>query len=170
VRQRLLIDRGVHELGVPRTRLFGTAPEALRGAVASLVALEAGASPRDLSLLVVGRPPDQVIVPWDAASIAGRRAVDVLSPPSITRLETRVARLWPPGPMTLASAAARVVRSMLTRDAATHVVDVALTRDEGSGGQAAMLPARVGPSGIVHVERPPLSSRDRVRLESTLAR
>jgi len=32
------------------------------------------------------------------------------------------------------------------------------------------LPARVGPSGLVGIERPPLSSRDRVRLDSTLAR
>jgi malate/lactate dehydrogenase len=169
VRQRSLIDRGVHDLGLLRTRLFGTAPEALRGAVASLVALEAEASPRDLSLLVLGRPPRDVIVPWDTASIGGRRAIDVLSPPAITRLDHQAARLWPPGPMSLASAAARVIRSMITRAPTTHVLEVALTRDEHAGASAAMLPARVCPSGLLRVDRPPLSSRDRVRLESTLA-
>jgi malate dehydrogenase len=170
VRQRSLIDRGVHEIGLPRTRLFGTAPEALRGAVASLVALEADAGPRDLSMLVLGRPPHDVIVPWDTASIAGRRAIDVLAPPVITRIENRIPPLWPPGPMTLGSAAARVIRSAILRSPATHVLEIALTRDEGGAGRAAMLPARVGPSGLVGIERPPLSSRDRVRLDSTLAR
>jgi hypothetical protein len=47
---------------------------------------------------------------------------------------------------------------------------VALTRDEAAGGQAAMLPARVGPHGILRIEPAPLSARDRVRLDSTLAR
>jgi malate dehydrogenase len=170
VRQRSLIDRGVHEIGLPRTRLFGTAPEALRGAVASLVALEADAGPRDLSMLVLGRPPHDVIVPWDTASIAGRRAIDVLAPPVITRIENRIPPLWPPGPVTLGSAAARVIRSAILRSPASHVLEIALTRDEGGTGRAAMLPARVGPSGLVRIERPPLSSRDRVRLDSTLAR
>jgi malate dehydrogenase len=169
-RQRSLIDRGVHEAGLPRARLFGSAAEALRGAVVSLVALEADASPREISVLILGRPPQDVIVPWDAASISGRRAIDVLAPPAITRIERRIPPLWPPGPATLGSAATRVIRSMLTRAPAAHVLEVALTRDEGGGGRAAMLPARVGPSGLVRIERPPLSSRDRVRLESTLAR
>ena len=58
----------------------------------------------------------------------------------------------------------------LTRAARTHVVEVALTRDEAAGGQPAMLPARVGPRGILRLESAPLSARDRVRLDSTLAR
>ena len=60
---------------------------------------------------------------------------------------------------------------MLTRAARTHVLEIALTREESAGGgRAAMLPARVGHKGILRVEHPPLSARDRVRLESTLAR
>lgn len=169
VRQRSVIDRGVHEVGLPPSRVFGTSPEALRGAVASLVAVEADAPPRDLSLLVVGRPPHEIIVPWDAASIAGRRAIDVLPPPAIARLESRLPRLWPPGPTTLGGAAARVIRSMVTSAPATHVLEIAQTRNEGGSGQPVMLPARVGPAGIVRVEPPPLSARDRVRLESALA-
>ena len=72
--------------------------------------------------------------------------------------------------MTLGAAASRVIRSMLTRMPATYVLQAALTKDESAGGRAAILPARVGPAGIFQVERPPLSSRDRVRLETTLAR
>jgi malate dehydrogenase len=168
--QQSVIDRAVHELGVPRTRIFGTAPEALRGAIVSMVALEAEVAPGDISLLVVGRPPHDVIVSWDSASLNGRRAIDVLPPPAITRLDARASRLWPPGPHALGSAATRVVRSMLTRAARTHVLEVALSRDESPGGRAAMLPARVGPGGILRLEPLPLSARDRVRLESTLAR
>ena len=168
--QRSVIDRGVHEIGLPRLRIFGTAPEALRGAITALVALEADVGPGDVSLLVVGRPPHDVIVSWDSASLTGRRAIDVLSPPALTRLDSRAARLWPPGPHALGSAAARVIRSMLTRAARTHVLEVALTREEAVGGRAAMLPARVGPRGILRIEPPPLSARDRVRLDSTLAR
>jgi malate dehydrogenase len=170
VRQRSVIDRAVHEAGLPRTRVFGTAPEALRGAIASLVALEAETSPGDISLLVIGRPPHEAIVPWDAVSLNGRRAIDLLAPPVLTRLEGRLAQLWPPGPYALGSAAARVIRSMLTRAPRTHVLEVALLRDESVGGHAAMLPARLGPRGILRVEPPPLSGRDRVRLESALAR
>jgi malate dehydrogenase len=168
--QQSVIDRAVHELGLPRTRIFGTAPEALRGAIVSLVALEAEVAPGDISLLVVGRPPHDVIVSWDSASLNGRRAIDLLPPPAITRLDARAARLWPPGPHALGSAATRVIRSMLSRAARTHVLEVALSRDESLGGRAAMLPARVGPKGILRLEPLPLSARDRVRLESTLAR
>src|SRR5215216_3000565 len=60
--QSALVERGVNELGVSRMRLFGSAPEALRSAIISIVALEAGAAPNDVSLSVLGRPPHQIIV------------------------------------------------------------------------------------------------------------
>lgn len=170
VHQRSIVDRAVHEAGLPRPRIFGTAPEALRGAIAAMVALETEVPPGDVSLLVVGRAPDDIIVSWDSASLNGHRAIDRLPPAAITRLDARAPRLWPPGPHALGSAATRVIRSMLTRAARTHVLEVALTRDEAANGHAAMLPARVGPRGIVRLEPAPLSARDRVRLDSALAR
>lgn len=169
-RQGMLIDRGVHELGVPRTRLFGTAPEALRAAAVSLVALEAEASPADISLMVVGRAPHEIIVPWESASISGRRAIDVLAPPAITRIEERLPRLWPPAATTLGSAAGLVLRSMLARAPRSHALQVAVARGPSAPGQSAMLPARVHRRGILRMEPTPLSSRDRVRLETALAR
>jgi malate/lactate dehydrogenase len=168
VRQRIVIDRGVHELGLSRTRLFGTAPEALRGAVVSLVALAAEAGPAEISLLVVGRPPRDIIVPWSTASIGGRAATDVLPPPAVTHLDDALPRLWPPGPHTLGSAAASVVRTLVMRGSRTHVLEVVPDPTLG-GGSPAMLPARVGPGGVVSVEAPPLPPRDRVRLETALA-
>lgn len=163
-----LVERGVSELGVSRMRLLGSAPEALRAAVVMAVALEAGAAPQDVSLSVVGRPPHAVIVPWEAAAIGGRLATCVLSAAQLARLDARVARLWPPGPITLAAAAARMIHTALARTGRTHMATVALTKEEGTPGRAAMLPVTLDPAGISQLVAPSLSSRDRVRLDTTL--
>ena len=150
------------------TRLFGTAPEALRSAVTAITALEAGASPSDISLSVLGRPPQQVIVPWDEAAIGGRSIPKVLSAAQLARLDARVARLWPPGPYALASAATRMIRTALTRGPRLHMAMVAVTREEGTPGRAAIMPVTLQPSGIAAIVAPALSSRDRVRYETSL--
>jgi malate dehydrogenase len=167
--QMSIVERGVREQGFSRTRLLGSAPEALRSAIVSMTALEAGCDPCDVSLTVVGRPPQQLVVPWEDASIAGRRATAVLSPPAITRLESRLTRLWPPGPMTLASAATRLVRAALQRSTRTCSAFVSMGRDDGQSGPTAILPVLMEPSGIRSVIRPELSARDRVRLDSVLS-
>jgi malate dehydrogenase len=166
--QASLVERGVNELGVSRMRLFGSAPEALRSAVTAMVALEAGAVPADISLSVLGRPAQQVIVPWDEAAIAGRTATGVLTAAQLARLDARIARLWPPGPYALASAAARVLRSALTRTPRVHAALVAVTRDEGTPGRSAMMPVTLQPSGLASLVAPALSTRDRVRFESAM--
>jgi malate dehydrogenase len=166
--QTPLIERGVNELGVARARLFGSAPEALRSAITAITALAAGAAPDDVSLSVMGRPPHHVIVPWDEAAIAGRSATQVLTAAQLARLDARIARLWPPGPNTLAGAAARLIHTAITRAARVHVAMVALTQAEGTPGRAAVLPVALGRSGILRLVTPALSSRDRVRLETTL--
>ena len=165
--QSSVIERGVNELGISRMRLFGSAPEALRSAVIAIVALEANASPSDISLSVLGRP-SQVIVPWDEAAIAGRSATAVLSAAQLARLDARIARLWPPGPYALGSAAARIVRTALTRTPRVHAAMVAVTRDEGVPGRSAMMPVTLAPSGIATLVAPALSSRDRVRFETAM--
>lgn len=166
--QASLIERGVNELGISRLRLFGSAPEALRSAVMAIVALEAGAAPSDVSLSVLGKPPQQIIVPWDEAAIGGRTATQVLSAAQLARLDARIARLWPPGAYALAGAAARIVRSALTRTPRVHAALVAVTRDEGVPGRSAMMPVNLQPSGIATLVAPALSARDRVRFETVL--
>ena len=166
--QATLVERGVNELGISRMRLFGSAPEGLRSAVTAIVALEANAAPQDISLSVLGRPPQQIIVPWDEASIAGRTATEVLSAAQLARLDARIARLWPPGPYALGSAAARMVRTALTRTPRVHAALVAVTRDEGSPGRSAMMPVTLAPGGIAALVAPALSSRDRVRFETSM--
>jgi malate dehydrogenase len=169
-RQLDLIERSVRETGIARHRLIGSAPEALRSAIVAMTALEAGCTPLDVCLTVVGRPPTQIIVPWDDASIAGRRATDVLTPPAITRLDARLARLWPPGPLTLASAATRVLAVAASRGQDILSALVAVTREEGDRGRVGMLPVTVSPRGVTSVISPTLSSRDRVRLDTALQR
>ena len=166
--QASLIERGVNELGVSRLRLFGSAPEALRSAVVAIVALEAGAAPSDISLSVLGKPPQQIIVPWDEAAIGGRTATQVLSAAQLARLDARIARLWPPGAYALAGAATRIARSALMRTPRVHAALVAVTRDEGVPGRSAMMPINLQPSGIATLVPPALSARDRVRFETAL--
>ena len=163
-----LVERGVNELGVSRMRLFGSAPEALRSAIVAITALDAGAAPTDISLSVLGRPPQQVIVPWDQAAIAGRPATDVLSAAQLARLDARIARLWPPGPYALASAATRIIRSAVTRSPRVHAAQVAVTREEGTPGRSAMMPVTLHPAGLASLVPPALSSRDRVRFDTTM--
>ncbi len=165
-RQASVIEQGVNEAGISRMRLFGSAPEALRSAVVAITALESGASPTDISLSVLGRPPQQVIVPWDEAAISGRSSTNVLSAAQLARLDARIARLWPPGPYALAGAATSVIKNTLMRTARVHAALVAVTREEGLPGRSAMMPVTLQPSGIASLVAPALSARDRVRFET----
>ena len=167
-RQALIIEKGVNEAGLPRLRLFGSAPEALRSAVIAITAVAANAAPADISLSVLGRPPQSVIVPWDEASIAGRCATQVLTAAQLARLEARIARLWPPGSYALAAAAARLVQTALTRSGRVHAAQVAVTRDEGIPGRSATMPVTLHPAGIATLVPPALSARDRVRFETSM--
>ena len=167
-RQASLIEKSVNEGGLSRMRVFGSAPEALRSAIIAITALEANASPTDISLSVLGRPPQQVIVPWDEAAISGRCATNVLSAAQLARLDARIARLWPPGPYALAGAATSVIRTALMRTPRVHAALVAVTRDEGLPGRSAMMPVTLQPSGIASLVAPALSARDRVRFETTM--
>ena len=166
--QASLVERGVGELGISRMRLFGSAPEALRSAIVAIVALEAGAAPTDVSLSVLGRPPQQIIVPWDEASVAGRTVTEVLTAAQLARLDARIGRLWPPGPYALAGSATRLIKTALTRSPRVHAALVAVNRDEGSPGRSAMMPVTFRPDGLSTLVPPALSARDRVRFETAM--
>jgi malate dehydrogenase len=164
-----LVEIAVSELGIDRRRILGAAPEALRAAVTALVALEAGCAPADISLSVVGRPPFSVIVPWDEAAIAGRLATSVLSAAALARLDTNLGRLWPPGPLTLGAAAARIAHTALTRAPRLPTAYVVPDRLDGPRTRGIALPVALTPAGVQRVVVPSLTTRDRVRLETALA-
>src|SRR4051812_47432648 len=113
--QRELVERGVRELHVPRARLIGSAPEALVSGVRAIVAAELRTSARDIGITALGVPPDHVVIPWDDATVAGFALTRRIAEPERRRLELGLAGLWPPGPYALASAAAKVIDTMLGR-------------------------------------------------------
>ncbi|MGD9902436.1 MAG: hypothetical protein AB7U83_03115 [Vicinamibacterales bacterium] len=166
--QLALIERAVVETGADRQRLIGSAPEALRAGAVALACLEAGCGPREVSLSLLGRPPGGAFVPWGDAAIGGRRADQVLSPAAIARLDARIERLWPPGPVSLAAAAARVVRLALTGGPGVASVFAVPHRDGQRPTRGAALPAVFTPAGL-QMSVPALSARDRVRLDRVLA-
>jgi malate dehydrogenase len=166
--QRELVERGVRELDVARGRLLGSAPEALAGAVRAVVALETNGSPRDVALAVLGVPPSQIVIPWEDATIAGFAMTRVLDEPSRRRIDARVARLWPPGPYALASAASAAIEALL--GCSRRLISCFVAPDDSAGRRArtAALPVRLGPAGIVDVALPSLSVHERVLLDNAM--
>ena len=166
--QRELVERGVRELHVPRQRLLGSAPEALVSGVRAIVAAELRASPRDVAVTALGVPPDQIVVPWEDATVGGFALTRLTGEPDRRRLETGLGRLWPPGPYALASAAAKVIDTLLGRS--ERLVSCFVAPDDGGGRKtrAAALPVRLGRSGIVDVVMPELNGRDRVKFENAV--
>ena len=76
--QASLLLTAAREVHIRRERLIGAAPEALCGAVKSMVALEAQCSPTEIGLTLLGAPPRGFVVPWSEASIGGHALERVL--------------------------------------------------------------------------------------------
>jgi malate/lactate dehydrogenase len=166
--QREIVERGVRALGLRRSAIFGSAPEALAGAIRAIVALETNGSPADVALAVMGVPPAHVVVPWEEVTIAGFAAVRVLDASARRRVASRVDHLWPPGPYALAAAATAAIEAMVGPSRRRISAFVAPDDTNGRRYRTAALPVRLGPDGIVAVEEPALSTRDRVALENAM--
>lgn len=162
------VESGVREQGFSRSRLFGSAPEALASALRALVALEAGCSAREVSLNVLGVPPDHTVVLWEEVTIAGLLLGRVLDETSRRRLAERVAPLWPPGPYALAAAASRVIDGVA--GVSRHVVSCFVAPDDSFGrrARAVAMPSRVDLSGVQTIDLPPLSAHDQTALENAM--
>jgi malate dehydrogenase len=167
--QREIVERGVLELGYHRERLFGTAPEAFAGALRAIVAIESNRSPREVALTVLGVPPAQIVIPWDEATIGGLLATSVLDETTRRRISARVVPLWPPGPTTLAAAAAKAIQSVFGGSRQSVCAFVAPDHSAGRRVRTAALPVVLGPHGIARVENLGLNAHDRVALENAIA-
>jgi malate dehydrogenase len=165
---RELIDAGVRELHVARTRLFGSAPEALAAGARALVALAANGSPRDVALSVLGVPPAQTVIPWEDATLAGFALTRLVDEPSRRRLAARVAALWPPGPYALATAATMVIEAIAGRSRRIASCFVAPDTSAGRRTRTGALPVRLGPAGIGDVLVPSLSVVESVALDNAM--
>jgi malate dehydrogenase len=157
------------ELHVRRERLIGSAPEALAGAVKSMVALEAPCSPREISLTLLGAPPRGFVVPWNDAAIAGHSCEGALTQVQLTRIASRVLHLWPPGPHALGLAASKVVEGIVCASRRSFSVLTVLEGEFGARDRVGVLPASLSSTGIQAVRVPVLNARDRVQVENALA-
>jgi len=163
-----LLGAAATELAIDRPRLLGSAPDAFASAVAAIVAVEANCSPRDVLLTVLGTPPSGLVIPWSEASIGGYGLQEVLAPVQFTRVEARVARLWPPGPYALGAAAARLVTAIVGASRQSVCVLTQLGGEFGVRNRPGCVSARVGPQGIVDIRVPELTIRERVQVQTAL--
>jgi len=166
--QQELLERGLRDLPVRRSRLLGSAAEAMALALRAIVAVEADVSPAVVMLTVLGRVPHGVVVPWRDATIAGRPLVRVLEPAQMARLERRAALIGPPGPYALAAAAARVGEMLVLGSRKIVCCTTLLEGEFGVHRAVGSLPVVLGRGGIVRVVAPPLDVREQVLLENAL--
>jgi malate dehydrogenase len=153
---------------VRRAALVGSAPEAYASAMRAMVALEAGCSPAEVSLAVLGLPPRGLVVPWSEAAIGGFALERRLTPVAITRLEARAPRLWPPGPFALGGAAARAVEAIVTASRQSLSILTVLDGEYGVRDRLGSMPALLDAAGVAGVRVPVLSTRERVLVETAL--
>lgn len=160
---RELIGRAVTELHVPRSRVLGSAPFALEGALRALAGLALDGSGTVVSLSVVGVPPVSAVVAWEEATAFGQPLGTLLPPHELSALAARIPGLWPPGPYVLASAAARVVEAIAHGSRRRFSCFVWLPR----GGVAAM-PVELSQDGVKRVFEPALTRQERTLMENAI--
>lgn len=166
--QRDLVEYGCGRIGYPRTRLLGSSPEALGAAAKAIVALEAGISPREIALSVVGIPPDRIVIGWEDGAAAGAALTRVFSEPTRRRLSDKIARLWPPGPYALAAAAMSAARILAGRSRASATCFVAPDPAAGFRLRTAALPIRLDQAGTLQVSAPALSAGEQVAFDNAV--
>ncbi|HEY5617700.1 MAG TPA: hypothetical protein VIK60_07125 [Vicinamibacterales bacterium] len=163
-----LIALAATEAGIDRRRLIGSAPEALASSVVAIVAMEAGCSPREVMLTVLGAPQSGFVVPWTEASIGGYPLQAVLSQVALNRVQARMPHLWPPGPYCLGAAAARIAGALLSCSRQSFSVLIQLGGEFGVRNRPGVVPARLASRGIVQTRVPELTTRERVQLQVAL--
>jgi malate/lactate dehydrogenase len=166
--QRPLIQLAFDELGLSRSRVVGSAPEALASTARALVAVEARASAAQVALTVLGNPPGSIAIPWAEASIGGHSVMALLTQPQLNRIEARIKGLWPPGPSTLGTAAAMFCEAVTLGSRSLLSAFVSLDRDNGTKAPVCAWPVSLGAHGLERVTTPSLTPRDRVVIDEVL--
>jgi malate dehydrogenase len=164
--QLALLRRAASQSRIASSRLIGSAPVAAVGAARALSAAELDVSAADVGLTLVGAPPDWIVA-WADATVAGTPLTRLTSPAGILRIEQRLRASWPPGPYQLASAAAAVIRAIVSRSRRRLCCYVA-DGNRLSVPVHVSMPALLGPEGVRAIEAPALAPRERVMLEALL--
>lgn len=160
--QREVMHRAVTELHIAPSRIIGSSPLALESALRALAGLVIDRSGVEISLRVVGVPPKNAVVAWEEAALAGQPLSADVPAHEIAALTARIPQLWPPGPYSLGSAAARIVEAIVNGSRRRYSCFVAVR-----GGVVAM-PVELGPGGLRRVVEPTLTRQERTRLENAL--
>ena len=145
--------------GLARQRVLGSAPIAFASAFRHRLARELGVRAPDVAAVVLGLPPDHIVVPQ--AMVGGvpvERGWTVdLTRRALARLRGRAL-----GPLALAAGAAHLVAALARPRPATLPVLAVLDGEYGCRGVALAVPVRLSPEGIESVLELPLDPVDRV--------
>jgi malate/lactate dehydrogenase len=136
--------------------------------VRAIIAAALKMAPRDVALTALGVPPDHVVIPWEDATAGGFALHRIVNEPARRQIEADVGRLWPPGPYALASAAAKVLDTLLGRSERLVTCFVGADDSAGRRARTSAVPVRLNRSGLIDVALPELSGRDRVRLDNAM--
>jgi malate dehydrogenase len=164
--QLMLMEEAYRTAKIPKTRLIGSAASAAAGIVQSLAGLEAGLS--SIELTVVGRPPGFVIG-WSAASVSGCLVTDRVPAHRLLAMSQTLPRLWPPGPIAIASATAPIVEGLIHGSRRLHPALTVVDGELGARGSAVMLPLVLGLGRILSHVMPSLSPQERTELTNQIA-
>ena len=166
--QRWLMARAEAELHVSRQRLIGSAPAALESAVRALAAIEADSSAAEVQLRIVGVPPHAAVIAWEEATASSLPMSSALPPHRLAAISARVPRLWPLGPLALASAAARVAEAAALGSRRRYSCFVCVGEGEMPASVLAM-PCEIGRTGVARVLRPSLTRQEQTLLDNAAA-
>jgi len=107
---QLVMARAVATGAVPPDRIVGSAPAAAAAGAQAVIALSVDLSPSAVQVAVRNHE-GQCAVDWERTAIDGVPAEVYLRREQQTTIDLRLAALWPPGPLTLAAAAARMAEA-----------------------------------------------------------
>jgi malate dehydrogenase len=162
-----LIEAAIRK-GLSREQVMGSAPVAYVAALVRRLASELQVEPRAVSALVLGLPPDHLIVPRESACLAGV-PVDRLSPVALRRATAGLAGRSL-GPVALAAAVARVLRALQGSRPSVLSLLVQLQGEYGHRGVAVAVPVRVAAGRLDSLVEVPLDPVDRVAFDTAAQR
>lgn len=163
-----LMKRAIAELHVERPRVVGSAALALESSVRAIAAALIDASPKDVAIGIAGVPPKDIVIGWDGATVFNQPIARVLAPHHLASLSSRIAGLWPPGPYTLASAAARIADALAFGTRRRYTCFAAIDLAGTGRGMIAAVPVEIRKGEIAAVLDPALSRHERTIFENGL--
>jgi malate/lactate dehydrogenase len=164
--QTPVMEAAARTLNVPANRLVGTAASALVGAVQAITAIELDLS--SVQVAVVGRAP-AFVIGWSSATAGGSFLIDRIPAHRLLAISGAMSRLWPPGPLAIGSATARIVASLVHGSRLMHQATTIVSDLLGAKNAAVLLPLVLGHGRVLSHHLPSLSPQERTDLSNAIA-